>query len=588
MFRSKFFYSVCLFFLVVIPFTSKAQYFQSGDLSIPQGFRAELVAQDLAAPTMVTFDNQDRVIIAESGKGGGEPKVIRVEPNGSKTILVHGTDLGDQTPISGVAFHDGKIYISHAGTISLLEQDGKVLHPLIKGLPGNGDHPIGQMVFKGTVMYFTIGTATNSGVVGPDNVWTTTSKYKSDHDIPCKDLKITAETFGDKKKTSAFTSLESTQPKDTVIKSNIKCNGALLRANVDGTGLSVFASGFRNPFGLEIASDGNFYVTEQGMENKGLRPLANSQSCLYKVTEGQWFGWPDFNCSAALKKPVISNPPSSKLDKPLASFDQPMIPNGFAFAPSNDWGKSSEVFVAMNNGKIEKVDTIGGAMSDFSTGYVHPSDVTFSPRGEMYVTDRAGVVWKISKINQANPQSTVNEKFGLSLFMSFLQLAILGLLTWYFAKDKKMPRRKVQEGWRFGLIAGAATLIFMVILSMLYYKTPWFASIQLFNFLNIHQNLLTFQLRSFIPGLIFFFGLSAIFGVGFSYILRTTLLWRVLVSSLLYGLVVWAVMQYLILPNYSKEIIERSFPPTAFYISFLAFGLCLGYLFEQKQVQDLF
>lgn len=585
MIQNKFSSFVSLFlvvFLVIVgPVSAQAKFYQPGDLTLPNGYRAELVAKDLAGPTMVAFDSQDRLIIAESGaKGSGEPKVVRIESNGRETILAHGSDFGDQTPISAVAAHDGKVYIAHAGTISVLEQDGKVFRDLITDLPGNGDFPVGQMVFKGTVMYFSIGTMTNSGVVGDDNTWTSNDKYKTAHDIPCKDIKLAAAS-------KAFSASGTSQPKDTVIKGSAKCNGAILRVNTDGSGLQVYAYGLRNPFGLEIGPDESFYVTDQGIENRGLRPFKNGVDCFYKVSEGQWFGWPDFSCGDPLKDPVTQNNPKD-VQKPIAKFDSQGVVAGFAFAPSNDWGKTTDAFVALANHKVVRLDTTNGAINDFASGFDQPKDVTFSPDGSMYVTDASGAVWKISKINQANPQSTVNEKFGLSIFTSLLQLAVLGWLTWRFARKAGIGPRDYKEGARFGALAGAVSLAFMLIIATLYYRNPWFASIQLFDVFANNADVLAMQAKIFLPGLIVYFAFAALFGAAFAYILRTSKLTRVAASGALYGMVVWAILQYVILPHYSKTIIERSFPPSAFFFVFLIYGLALSYFFEKEKFQELF
>ncbi|GAC1412541.1 MAG: hypothetical protein NVSMB66_1790 [Candidatus Doudnabacteria bacterium] len=579
-----------LLLFLVVPFRSQANVYQPDNIKIPSGYRVELVAKDLNAPRMTTFDSQGRLIIAEAGlKGMEDAKVIRIETNGVETVLAQGTDFNGQMPISSVAYHDGKIYIGHGGTISVLEQDGKILRDIIKDLPGNGDFPVGQMIFKESVFYFTIGTVTNSGVVGSDNIWFSNDKLKTLHDIPCRDTKLTGTVFeNDKKnKTGAFNTFGTSQPKGSTVKGAAKCNGAILRANIDGTGLQTFAYGFRNPYALRVGPDNSFYVTDQGIENRGLRPFEKGIDCFYKVSEGQWYGWPDFSCGDPLKNPVTQNTFSDS-QKPLIKFSEVGIISGFDFAPSNDWGKTTDAFVSLSNGKVVRIDTVNKTINDFSSGYDHPSNIAFGPEGAMYITDLSGAVWKILKVNQANPQSTVNEKFGLSIFTSMLQLLVLGWLTWRFARKRATPPRDYRLGARLGLIAGFISLVTMLIIATLYYHTPWFASVQLFNVFGSNGDILTLQLKSFIPGLIVYFAFAALFGSTFSFILRTSKLTRVVASSALYGMVVWAILQYAILPHYSKTIIERSFPPSGFFFVFLAYGLALGYLFEQDKFKELF
>ncbi len=560
---------------------------QVGSLNLPQGYRAEVIEKDLSTPVMVAFDDQNRLLIAEAGTSGGEDQVIRVEQNGNRTVLAHGSDFGDQKPLTSIAFHDGKVYMAHGGAISVLEQDGKVFRDIITGLPGNGDYPVGEMLFQGTVMYFTIGTVTNSGVVASDDIsktWLSNDKLAKQHDIPCQDIQITKDLFN---KASPYLELGKAQP-GAKISGNVKCNGALLRASIDGSHIQVYAWGFRNPYALQSGPDGNFYVLNQGIQNRGARPFDKGSDCLYKVVQGNWYGWPDFDCGSALPKPIIQNPPAAKPPLPIAKIDINSGAFGFAFAPSNDWGNTNDAFVALSTAKkIVRVDTSTGAVSDFiSAGFNKPVNPMFGSDGAMYVSD-TDKIWRISKINQANPQQTVNQRYGLGPIMSLFQIIVLGLLTLYFGREKNDLARDSKEGIRYGLIAGAATMVFMLLLTQIIFKTRWFAPIQLFNLIWLSQDVITLHLLNLVLGLVVFFSLAAIFGYGFAKILKTRRLVKVMATSVLYGLTLWAIMQYLILPHYSATIIQRSFPLSGFLLIYVFFGLAIGYLFSQEQLKKL-
>ena len=69
---------------------SGSRSIRPGDIDAPDSFQVEVAVEDLAAPTMVAFDDQGRMLIAESAYGGGgEPKGTRVELNEEKTVLAH-------------------------------------------------------------------------------------------------------------------------------------------------------------------------------------------------------------------------------------------------------------------------------------------------------------------------------------------------------------------------------------------------------------------------------------------------------------------------------------------------------------------
>ena len=58
------------------------------EINRPECFSVEVAVEDLAAPRMIAFQEQDRMLIAESAYGsGGEPRVIRIEPNGKRPWL---------------------------------------------------------------------------------------------------------------------------------------------------------------------------------------------------------------------------------------------------------------------------------------------------------------------------------------------------------------------------------------------------------------------------------------------------------------------------------------------------------------------
>ena len=57
------------------PLAVEARPVRPSDISVPDGYRIEAVVEGLDAPTMVAFDDQNRMLIAESGYlGGGESR----------------------------------------------------------------------------------------------------------------------------------------------------------------------------------------------------------------------------------------------------------------------------------------------------------------------------------------------------------------------------------------------------------------------------------------------------------------------------------------------------------------------------------
>src|SRR5688500_5897862 len=74
--------------LLVLSACATDRPLRTADIETPDGFAVEVAVDGLDAPTMATWDDQGRMIIAESAYGGGgEAKVTRVEADGTRTTL---------------------------------------------------------------------------------------------------------------------------------------------------------------------------------------------------------------------------------------------------------------------------------------------------------------------------------------------------------------------------------------------------------------------------------------------------------------------------------------------------------------------
>jgi glucose/arabinose dehydrogenase len=425
---------------------AEARPIRPADIDVPSGFKIEAVARDLAAPTMVAFDDEGRMLVAESGyRGGGQAKISRIEPDGRRTVLVDDAAFGTEKPLTSVAVHEGRIYAAHAGTVSVVEEGGQ-LRNIITGLPGQGDHQANQIVFRDGLLYLSIGTVTNSAVVGPDNAvfgWLTGPDRRQLHEVPCRDIVLTGAVFDsenplgndpERVRTSPYAPYGTELPAGSRVPGNPKCNGAVLRARPDGSNLEVFAWGLLNPYGLELGPDGALYATMHGFDARGSRPIEDAWDCVYRVEQGAWYGWPDFACDVPVtdqrfrvpNKPqpefLIANHPTQSPPQPIAKFNPHAATNGFAFSPGEPWGAPSTAYIALfgdftpatgtvdrpQGVKVVRLDTASGQVDDFiendtpgqasrhsGGGLEHPSDVTFGPDGSMYIAD-----WGIARVSE--------------------------------------------------------------------------------------------------------------------------------------------------------------------------------------------
>jgi hypothetical protein len=200
----------------------------------------------------------------------GWAEVGRINPDGTRTVLLSEERGQIRCNLNGVTWHQDKLYLPIYDEILEHDLASGATRAIISGLPW-GDHFVNKIVFgpdgKG---YFGIGTATNSGVVGADDegcCWKL-SDFPDKREILPYDVVVTgvnfSQNFGlpndctvDAKGnqlftvTSAFVPYGQTTTPGQVIPGSKKANTTMNRFDLsdpEGT-YEVFASGFRHPYG---------------------------------------------------------------------------------------------------------------------------------------------------------------------------------------------------------------------------------------------------------------------------------------------------------------------------------------------------
>ncbi|HYG67893.1 MAG TPA: PQQ-dependent sugar dehydrogenase, partial [Anaeromyxobacteraceae bacterium] len=337
--------------------------------------------------------------------------------------------------------------------------DGR-FEPVASGLPSLGDHHTnGPAIGPDGWIYFGQGTATNSGVVGPDNAdygWL--RRHREFHDTPCADATLAGANYvakdpttGTEVTTGAFLPFGTPGEAGRVVKGAVPCSGAILRVRPEGGAVELVAWGLRNPFGLAFDPRGRLFATENGYDVRGSRPVWGAPDVLWEIRPGAWYGWPDH----AGGEPVATErfqPPGGEVPKKLLARDPGRPPppsallgvnsssNGLDFSRSERFGFEGEAFVAQFGDltpatgkvvapvgfKIVRVDPATGVIRDFAAnrgetngpasrlghgGLERPVAVRFDPSGDaLYVVDfgvmtvgekgpepraETGVLWRI-------------------------------------------------------------------------------------------------------------------------------------------------------------------------------------------------
>lgn len=414
-------------------------------LALPAGYRAEVVASELTFPTGIAFDAAGRIHIVESGYSYGEvftePRLLRLEPQGSPTVVATGQRGG---PWTGVTFHGGNFFVADGNVL----QGGRILRitpagqieALVTDLPSLGDHHTnGPIAGPDGWLYFGQGTATNSGVVGRDALefgWL--KRHPRFHDVPAQDITLSGENFetedflqpgaNRRVRTGAFLPFGTASQPGQVIRAGPRPHGAILRVRPEGGEPELVAWGFRNPFGLAFAPDGALYVTDNGYDDRGSRKIWGAPDVLWRVERGKWHGWPDYVAGMPVTDPQFRSPADEQpkfllakhpnpVPRPAALFAVHSSADGFDFSRNARFGYAGQAFVALFGdqapvvgktlapvgGKIARVDPRSGVIFDFAVnratqegpatkvggaGFERPVAARFDPAGEaLYVVD---------------------------------------------------------------------------------------------------------------------------------------------------------------------------------------------------------
>lgn len=399
------------------------------ELTVPAGYTVEIVANRLTFASVVAVAADGTIYVGEAGYSYGNvrapARVLRVDATGRTEVVAEGFE----GPLAGLAIDGNQLFVSHRGTITRVDLSSGAKTDIVTGLPSTGDH-FNENIGIGPdgKLYIAQGTATNSGVVGPDNYFFGWLQQAPEfHDIPCRDLRLNGESFrsGDPL-TQDATDIVTTGPflpfgtpasAGQVVRGEVKCSGAVLRANLDGSGLEVFADGFRNPYGLAFHPDGRLFVTENGPDTRGSRPVEGPDN-FYEVIQGGWYGWPDYYGGVLIDDPSrrpAAGPPSPRVladppplaGMPVAELTAHTASNGFDFARGT-FGPADSAYIAqfgdlapntsggapLNVGHRVVQVASGRPEEPFLTSatypdgepFLRPTDATFTPDGSaLYV-----------------------------------------------------------------------------------------------------------------------------------------------------------------------------------------------------------
>lgn len=322
--------------------------------SVPSGFTIRPYVSGLDFPTAITSHGTTMWVVEGGLLASQAPKVKRIDARAGGadvTTVLSASDLPSGAllaPLTDIEQRDGWLWITHhaigangwrVGAVSRFRADDSIstFTTVITNLPSAGDHPTAALAFGANGRgYVSIGTATNSAVVGPDSDllegWLIGAA--GFHDFPAKDVVLDGREYQTLVPIALDPERELHTPTFGAFGTGFVATDTLVRAPtpsepregmIAGGGavysfepaatdvaasLRLEAWGLRNPYGIGVdpVNPERLLVTNHGVDVRvadvgagvrliGPRPVANDSDDLFEVFVGgneEFFGWPDY------------------------------------------------------------------------------------------------------------------------------------------------------------------------------------------------------------------------------------------------------------------------------------------------------
>jgi glucose/arabinose dehydrogenase len=186
--------------------------------------------------------------------------------------------------------------------------------------------------------------------------------------------------------------------------SEVNLSGAILRIDVNTNQVTLYATGFRNPYDLVWHTNGRLYATDNGA-NAGLGPRPNNDCSvgpdpgtppdeLNRVVAGRYYGHPNpsrgecvFNGGLNYLGPMTTFSASVDGIDVYASARVPAF-QGNLFTANFISGQINRVQLASTGTSV-----VGNTV--YATGFANPLDVRISSDGRIYVAEYGGNAIKV-------------------------------------------------------------------------------------------------------------------------------------------------------------------------------------------------
>lgn len=266
-----------------------------------------------------------------------------IDSNGKDEVIIK-----DEFEISDILCSENSLFIATDNRVIEYDLENNESIDLITEIPNNTINKETKLLMKDSILYVSIATNTNSGIV---------SEKDKAYDMPSFGLTLRGLNYGESK-TGAFSPFAVTTENGQKVKESTIGNGSIITYDCESKKTSVYAHGIRNVNGWDVDSDGKIKGIVGGMEDLEPRPIKDDKDYIYEFKKNYWYGWPDYSGGDPITSPrftdnksvdfLIENHPTKIPSKPIYQHTSISSLEGFAIDRNGEFFPKDTIIFADN------------------------------------------------------------------------------------------------------------------------------------------------------------------------------------------------------------------------------------------------
>lgn len=359
------------------------------------------------------YDNEGNLYIAF------KDTIRIIDSNGKDEVIIK-----DDFEILDILCSGNRLFIATDNRVIEYNLENDECIDLITDIPNEGINEETKLLIKDNILYVSIGTNTNSGIV---------SEKGKAYDKPTIGLTLTGINYGESK-TGIFSPFAVTNEKGEKVKGNGLGNGSIIAYDIESKKTSIYAHGIRNINGWDIDSSGEIKGIAGGMEDLEPRPIKDDKDYIYEFKKNEWYGWPDYSGGDPITSPrftndkrvefLIESHPNKTPSEPIYQHKDVSSLKGFAIDTNGEFflkdtmifadNKEGFLYALSNDGVLKELVDLGEKS--------HIEKIKFYNNSFYVLDSELGCLYNLQPKNQGG---TFNLPIEVWLFVILLLIVLL-------------------------------------------------------------------------------------------------------------------------------------------------------------------